>query len=194
MQTNTRIERVEVKRCFVAGEKGKERLQGKTGNAFQTILAEIEKEVLDMSEFELDCAITWPPRLRKYNELVWHFEECSIDDIGVWYGAGGLPADWCIGSVQDTAECVLKGLKEIARISKYGRDKRAVNNLPAILEVVDIILNNRLLAPIVVPGGTWRPSPPCRKMKGDIDDGSLRAVAFAVKGYEKFNAYVGKTS
>lgn len=194
MQTNTRIERIEVKRCFVANEKIKKQLQEKSEIAFQAILAEVGKEVLLMSESELDRLITWYLRLTKYNELGWYFEECSIDDLGVWYPAGGLPEAWCTGSVRQTAHCIMNGQKEIARISKYGSDKRAVNNLPAIVKVADTILVNRLLAPIVVPGGTWRPSPPCRKMKGDIDDGCLRAIAFAIKGYEKFNAYVGKTS
>jgi hypothetical protein len=194
MQSGTKVERIEVKKCFVANEKMKKRLQDKSEIAFQTILAEIEKEVLVMSESELDGMIAWLPRLSKYNELVWYFEECSINDLGVWYPAGGLPEIWCIGSVRETAHCILNGPKEIARISKYGRDKRAVNNLPAIMKVATIILASRLFAPIVVPGGTWRPSPPCRQMKGDIDDGCLRAIAFALKGYEKFNAYVGKTS
>jgi len=29
-------------------------------------------------------------------------------------------------------------------------------------------------------------------MKYDVDDGNLRAIAFAIKGYEKFDVYVGK--
>lgn len=194
MQSSVRVERIEVKRCFIASEKGREKLQGKTGVAFQTILAEIENEVLGMSESELDRMITWHPRLNKYNELVWYFEECSIDDLGVWDRAGGLPMAWCIGSVRETAHYILNEPKEIARISKYDRDKRAINNLPAIAKVADIILTKRLFAPIIVPGGTWRPTPPYRKMKGDIDDGCMRTIAFAIKGYEKINAYVGKTS
>jgi len=90
-----KVERVEVKRCFVASEKGKEKLRGKTGVAFQMALAEIEKEVESMSEPELNTMISpdWPPRLKKYNELTWYFEQCSIDDIGVWYGSGGLPPE-----------------------------------------------------------------------------------------------------
>jgi len=191
-----KVDRVDVKRCFVASEKGKESLKGKMGVAFQTILTEIEKDVLRMSESVLDSKITWTPRLDKYNELVWYFEECSIDDLGVWYGAGGLPPEWCIGSVRDTAHFILEDPREIARLYQRtnDHDKRAVNNLPAILKVVDIILKSRLLAPIIIPGGTWRPTPPCRKMRSDIDDGSMRAIAYTIKGYENFNAYVGKIS
>jgi hypothetical protein len=73
---------------------------------------------------------------------------------------------------------------------------RAIDNIPDIVNVVDIILNsefNRFLAPIVVPGGTWRPTPPCRRMKGDIDDGCMRAIALAIKGHDNFKAYIGKT-
>jgi len=99
-------------------------------------------------------------------------------------------------SIRETVECILKHPQEIAHLYRRTNEynKRAVKSLPAILEVVDIILSSQLLAPIVVPGGTWRFTPPCRQMKGDIDDGCMRAIAFAIKGYEKFNAYIGKMS
>jgi len=194
------VERIEVKRCFVVSEKGKEKLRKKQGTAFQEELAEIVKEVQGMSEPELDKSISWSPRREKYNKLTWHYELCSIDDLGVWFGynnlglpegAGGLPADWCKGSLRDTVCRILKGQREIARLQG-----RAVGNIPDIVNVVDIILNgefSKFLAPIVVPGGTWRPTPPCLQMKGDIDDGCMRAIAFVIKGHEKFKVYVGKT-
>jgi len=187
-----RVQRIEVKKCFVVSEEGKERLRNKEGCAFQEELDKLVKEVQGRSEKELNQSITWPQRLDKYDELTWYFEECSIDDVGVWYPAGGLPETWCIGSVRETAQCICENPKEIARISKQGNDKRAINNLPAIVKVANTILTSRYLTPIVVPGGTWRPTPPCTRMKGDIDDGSMRAIAFAIKGYEKFKAYVGK--
>jgi len=119
---------------------------------------------------------------------MWYYEECSIDDLGVWYGAGELPEEWCIGSVRDTVRCIKQALKEGKRFRG-----RAFDNLSGIVKVVDIILNSQLLAPIVVSGGTWR-HPPCLKMKGDIDDGSMRAIAFALTGHQEFKAYVGKST
>jgi hypothetical protein len=183
-----KVGRTEVKICFVASNKAK-KLRGKKKSAFLAGLAEVEEEVKSMSENDLDMIISadWSPRLKKYNELVWYFEQCSIDDLGVWYGAGELPYDWCIGSVRDTARCIKQAIQEGKRFQG-----RAFKNIPGIVNVVDIILNSRLLAPIVVPGGTWR-QPPCVKMKGDIDDGSIRAISFALIGHDKFKAYVGKT-
>jgi hypothetical protein len=183
-----RVDRIEVKRCFVASNKAKE-LRGKDKAAFLAGLAGIEREVRSMTEFDLDKSISpnWPPRLKKYNELVWYFEECSIDDLGAWYGAGELPEEWCIGSVRDTIRCIKQALKEGKRFPG-----RAFDNVPRIVKVVDIILNSQLLAPIVVPGGTWRQLP-CLKMKGDIDDGCMRVIAFALSGHEKLKAYIGKS-
>ena len=86
----------------------------------------------------------------------------------------------------------MRNPKETTRLKVSGRDKRAVENIPGIVEVAAIISKIPLLAPIVVPAGFRRPSPPYRLMKGDIDDGSLRAVAFAIKGIERFKVYVGK--
>ena len=84
----------------------------------------------------------------------------------------------------------MNGRKELARLQG-----RAIDNIPDVAKVVDIIVDSefsKFLAPIVVPGGTWRPTPPCRRMKGDIDDGCIRAIALAIKGHERFKAYIGK--
>ena len=122
----------------------------------------------------------------KYNELDWFFEQCSIDDLGVWYGAGELPLDWCIGSVRETTKHIKQAIHD-----KRCFPGRAFENIPGIMKIIDVILNNELLAPIVVPGGTWRKEP-CLKMKGDIDDGSMRTIAFALAGHEEFKVYLGK--
>jgi hypothetical protein len=182
-----KVERIEVKRCFVVGEEAKVALKGMDAAAFQKGLAQIEQRVASMTEEQLNGMVHWAPRLAKYNELVWHFEECSIDDVGVWPAAGELPLDWCLGSVRETERSIRQGLSRIARCKG-----RALDNIPSIVRVLDIIRSSRYLAPIIVPGGTWRKYP-CHQMKGDIDDGCMRAVAFAIKGYEKFNAYVGKS-
>lgn len=190
---STKIDRIEVKRCFVASEIVKGLLEKGEAN-LQTILDEAKNDVLKMSEPELDCKITWHPRLETYNRNIWYLEKCSIDDLGVWYGAVGLPKTWCVGSLRETVNCILKGEKEIARIFKYGDDKRAVEKIPKILKIADKIVKNPLQIPIAVLGGTSRRPLPCNKMKWDIDDGNLRAIAFAIKGYASFDAYVGKTS
>jgi hypothetical protein len=189
---STKVDRIEVKRCFVASERVKKLLE-KSEVDLQTILDEAKNEASKMSEPELESRITDPTRLETYNRHVWHSEKCSIDDLGVWYGAAGLPETWCVGSLRETVNCILKGEKEIARISKYGHDKRGVEEIPKIVKIADKIVNNPLQMPIAVLGGTPRRPSPCRRMKWDIDDGNLRAIAFAVKGYESFDVYVGKT-
>jgi hypothetical protein len=195
-----KVERTEVKKCFVASEIGKDGLRGKERVEFKNALDKIRNEVQAMNEGKLDRLIKDPRRLRDYDRLLWTFEECSIDHVGVWYGynplgfpegAGGLPAEWCTGSVRETAQKIRENPKEVAQLKANARDKRASQNLFGILERVDLILNNPSFAPIVLPGGSLRPFP-CRKLQGDIDDGCLRAIAFALKGHERFSAYVGK--
>jgi hypothetical protein len=190
-KTSQKVDRIEVKRCFVASEKVKELLE-KSEVDLQTMLSEAQNEVLKMSESELERKITWSPRLKTYNEHIWFLEKCSIDDLGVWYEAAGLPGTWCIGSLRETVGCVLNGKKEIARISKYSKDKRGVEKIPKIVKIADKIVSNPLQIPIAVIGGTFRRPSPCHKMKWDIDDGNLRAIAFAIKRYESFDVYVGK--
>jgi len=87
--------------------------------------------------------------------------------------------------VRETAQCIEKAIKAGKRFRG-----RAFDNIPGIIKNIDVILNTRRLTPIVVPGGTWRKAP-YRQMKGDIDDGCMRAIAFAIKGNDKFNAFFG---
>ena len=164
-----KVERIEVKRCFVASEKGK-RLRSKGTDVFESGFREIERQVSSMSESSLNNEVSpdWPRRLQDYDRLVWYFEECSVDDLGIWPEAGGLPRAWCIESLRDTALCIMKYPKEITRLKVSGRDKRAVENIPRIVEVATILSKFALLAPIAVPAGFRRPSPPYRLMKGDL--------------------------
>jgi len=82
---------------------------------------------------------------------------------------------------------------QIASLAKINREfERAFDNVPGITKLVDIILNSQLLAPVMVLGGTWRQLP-CLKMKGDIDDGCMRVIAFALSVHEKLRAYIGKS-
>jgi hypothetical protein len=78
-----RVERIDAKRCFVASNKAK-KWCGRKKTEFLEGLAEIEKELQSLSKFDLDKMISpdWPSRL-KYDELVWYFKQCSIDDLGV---------------------------------------------------------------------------------------------------------------
>jgi hypothetical protein len=97
-----KVNRIEVKRCFAISEKGKVRLRKKQGKNFQEELIKLANEVQNMPEIELDELINWDPRRQAYDKLTWYFEDCSIDDLGVWFGynqfgipegAGELPAD-----------------------------------------------------------------------------------------------------
>jgi len=185
-----KVERIEVKRCLVASDEGKS-LGGLVEQTFQNGFTEIEKEVLKLTEMELDNRINW--RAREYDKLVWAIEERSIDDLGVWPEAGELPAEWCYGSVRDTAQCIERALKS-KKWPKESVRGRAFKNIPFIKKNTDILVRTRLLAPIVVPGGTHRKYPPYHLMTGDLDDGCLRAISFALKGIEKFNVFVGTST
>lgn len=231
---------LDVKRCVVVSELTKQKLKDKVGLDFQNGLAKIVKKTKNLTENELDnqAGSDWHTRLEEYNRLRWQYTECSIDDIGVWDRAGGLPSEWCIGSLRETVNCVPPKLKKrmlspnrtfsMATFSKFfdtvfepklftqlyspkGQSRqpapfrfilwvnkmrllnnRAKYNIPFIVQNIDTILECKFLAPIVVPGGTFRRPPPFKKMKGDIDDGCVRAITLALMGHEKFHAYVGQ--
>ena len=114
----------------------------------------------------------------------------SVNELGVWRRAGGLPPAWTCCSLNKTAVYVKRGLeidsKQIRRRSKAA--------IPEIMKFADIINKEKYLFPIVFAGGTgtcgrkW-----CKnKTKGDIDDGCMRSIALAIGGQKNFNVYFGK--
>ena len=69
------------------------------------------------------------------------------------------------------------------------RSKRAI---PVILRLKSIIKKEKYLFPIVYErgiGASIRRGLP--KMKINIDDGSMRSIAFAISGDKKIKAYIG---
>ena len=144
-----KVKPIEVKRCFVASEIGKS-LANKSREDFIKGKDETIQKVLSMTEENLNKEISSKDRERLdlYDRLTWHYERVSIDDIGVWDKAKGVPHEWCVGSVRDTSIAIEEG-----RISPssdfYG-------SILAIKKVADIIVKTRLFSIIVVSGETSR--------------------------------------
>ena len=181
------VDRIEVKRCFVLSERAK-KLAHKQRDEFLKDLDTIEKTIIALKENELDNEIRriCPPRLTKYNELVWYYGMCSIDEMGVWRCARGLPREWTFGSVRETARYVKQAIEH----GKLGGEANIA--ILGIMKLSDVIAERRLLSLILVPGGPWWGREGCRKMRWNVDDGSMRAIALALTGRTKLNAFVGK--
>ncbi len=182
-----RVSRIEVKGCFVLGEQGKN-LAGLVGKDFQAGLGDLKYGVEAMGEAELDREMIEQPQWRKtdYDTFEWAYDTVSIDRVGIWYEAGGLPAEFCLGSVRDTAN-----LLEARRIESLPSLCKAKSEVPVMRKVAAVIASERLLSAIAVPGGRRRPTPPRARMTWDLDDGSHRAIALALSGIESLNAYLG---
>ena len=180
----------EVKRCFVVSNRAKG-LAGFDRQHFLSCFQEIEQKVSHLNDVELDLEIDWQPRCNMLNSksLQWTFGKCSIDEIGVWVnreGSGGLPREWCVGSVRDTAQAIKKNLKR-----KFSG--RVFYAIQGIINIAEIIVGQRMLSIIAVASGLCyvRRHPPCKNVKYDIDDGCMRAIALALSDQEYINAFVG---
>ncbi len=141
-----------------------------------------------MSDSQLDSVLGW--RAPVYDRLVWRWGTVSIDEVGVWPGAGGLPSSLCMGSVRETASEIanMGGAQALA----VSGDPRARDSIAGMIAVASVISNERLLSVIAVAGGTYRPTPPHKRMRWDLDDGSLRSIALTLAGIETLNAYFGR--
>lgn len=198
-----KIDVIEVKRCFVIAQYIRKRNVGKkrylpelTQGQFKERFEKAKKSVLKLSEDELDDFIAdeYKKRLKSYNFVDWYIGMVHADEVGVWRRAGGLPISWTQGSLKETAEHVSKALKAGSESTLVARSKRAI---PRIKPHIDIIKKNPYLFPIVLPGGTegrgvrGHSYKGFRLMKGDVDDGCMRAITLVLSGRSSFAAYVG---
>ena len=190
-----RVDRVTVKRCFAMTyyfrKLGVARHADTSPSHTKYLLTlrKAKKMALAAKERDLDKIIKWPRRIKSYGKADWYIANASTKELGVWRRAGGLPLAWTEGSLAKTATYVKRGLRE----NSPKIHSRAKNALPAIIEHKTIISREKYLYPIAFEGnfGT-NPRRGVKKMKAALDDGNMRAIAYAVSGSKTINFYLGR--
>jgi hypothetical protein len=130
------------------------------------------------------------PRLDAFNKLHWYLGEVKIEEVGVWREAGGLPLYFTNKSLKDTAEKVKNALHQNSTLLS----KRAKRAIPNMLKTnYSLLQDEKYLFPIVLEHGA---SPNIRKglkykVKGDIDDGGMRAITLAISGRKTLKVFLG---
>jgi len=201
MELLKKVSRLEVKRCFVLSQRFTSKQMHKDAvkkhmikPSQKAITGNIKTQtvnVMKMSEAQLDqiIATEYKKRLKAYDAVEWYLGAVDVSEVGVWRGAGGLPKSWTRGSVKETAQ---KLFQEMSKKNFQHSRVRAARVVPKILEVKNIIKKQKYLLPIVLSSGTIKGArKEMKKMKGDIDDGCMRSLAFAGTGDEKIRAYIG---
>jgi len=115
-----------------------------------------------------------PEREKLYAGLIWERRNVSLEDLGVWDEARGLPHEWCVGNVLDTV--------------KYIETKGVEGQFN---EKIQSLLRDEPPLVIVVDGRLMRGREKCREMKWSIDDGCMRTIAHALKGFKEISCYAG---
>ncbi len=201
MELLKKVSRLEAKRCFVLSQRFTSKRMRKDAvkkhmikPSKKTIIANIKaqtEEVMKLGEGQLDHIISteYKKRLKAYDTVEWYKGVVDVSEVGVWRGAGGAPLSWTRGSVKDTARILFEEInKKNARYSRI----RAMRVVPKILEIKNIIKKQKYLLPIILSDGTIKNARKgMKKMKGHIDDGCMRSLAFAGTGDEKITAYIG---
>ncbi len=185
------------------GIAGKHTTEIPTQNQYIVAYKKAVREIKKLSEAQLDNKIleknkTYIKRfhdLRKkrldaYNSAHWFLAIVSIKELGVWKGAGGLPKSWTKEPLNKLSQRIKKALK----ISDYHIKARSRRAIPSIIQLKNTIQNDRYSIPIVFESGmgtNGRAGLP--KTKFDIDDGNMRAIAYAVSSDKRLKVYVGIT-
>lgn len=198
MKLLKKVNVIEVKRAFIVSQlvrlaRGKRRYLGLLSKSdFKKKLKAAKTKVFKLKEEKLDKIIAneWKKRLKAYNSSEWYLGEVSTNKIGVWKRAGGLPLSWTNGSLKATAQKVKHAFDTSPKLVK----KRARHSIYNILETNVVELQKeKYLFPIIFKSGTGTKG---RKglrtsMRGDIDDGCMRAVALTIFGFKRIKAYIG---
>ncbi len=201
MKILKRVAVIEVKRTFVIADGITDRkklgnnqkfLKDISEKEFHTRLAITKKKVLQLAEKNLDTLIspTYPKRIRAYNNSHWYIAKMSVDELGVWRRAGGLPLRWTNQSLAQTAQKMIRSLRRKSKSIKR-RPKYSIPNILQIKSHLD--QKEKYLYPIVfkTDTGTQGRKRLKRKMVGDIDDGCMRSIAMAMSGKQEIVVYFG---
>lgn len=198
MRKIKKVNVLEIKRCFVISQlirkqKSKKRYLGiLTQEEFLKKLKNAKEKGLNYREKKLDKIISdeFKKRLKAYNSCDWYLGEVTINELGVWKRAGGLPLSWTNGSLKETAQKVKNSLNKNPKLLA----KRARRAIPNILKMnVNNLQKEKYLFPIVFKGGTGTKGRRNlkRQTKYDIDDGCMRSISLAVSGVKTIKAYIG---
>ena len=178
----------EVKRCFVISNA----LSGKKYKNVDDFIEQkksVIQHISTLDESRLDDRIDYQRRVSAYNRMDWYLATVSPKELGVWKGAGKLPITWTDCTLAKTAQYVSTALKNNSRELKH-RVKRI---FPEIFTYVDSIYPEQHLRPIVFESNTGTMGKKGLKPTiGDIDDGSMRSIAFAMAGKKQITVYFGR--
>ncbi len=206
MELLKKIEKIKVKQAFVIADvfafkrenidnlsKYVPTLDIEKSN-FSEELEKAKKRVFRLDEKTLDKIIydEFPPRLAAFNNVEWYLGHMAIDEIGVWRGSGGLPDSWTEGSLKETADMIISEtdvFKKNVDLLKGG--KRAMRAIPYFIRFKDMIQKDDFFLPIILPGG-YMGREGMKLMRGDINDGCMRSIAYTLTGDKTIKAYIGK--
>jgi hypothetical protein len=179
--------------AFYSGKRFDKRGTGVSLDEIEEYRTKISKRLEEMGQSQIDRMVEteYGARLELYNSLAWARGQIPLAEAGVYPGMKGLDLNLTTGNVIDTAQ-------KIAELNGLAP--------PGLLECIESISQKldytRSRFPlIVVPGGTIRNR---EKYVGhrtseqqpiisqyDIDDGSTRAIAYALASLTGAPALIG---
>ncbi len=207
---NVEVSSLDVKKYFLLADAGKELLkEPRTPSQLHEMYDQIIESVFNLTDSEVNQKIKDPVRLERYSSLDWYSGVINLDDIGPYPKLKGLDARLTTGNVPQTAieiERVRKGEiildyenhpeeKEV----KEAKFQRLVNHLPSFQRNLTFVYENFPI--ILLPSRTIRGDynnwvkteklnlPLCDIFSHDIDDGSERAVNYALAGMKSIECF-----
>jgi hypothetical protein len=198
-----------LKRTFILANKLEDTLDAaKKFNLSRNILIQAYmKEYNEVSKFplkKLDSFVVDKNRLKRFNMCKWSVRTIDVKDLGVWPSFGGMDRFTTSGNLLDTKEKIMDAIKnthKFRRPIKPNLPERSLRRFVLEKKHADLIYR---FYPIIVTAK----GPNTRRIKMDkwarknlgfgyeitpydIEDGSHRAMSFAMFGIRKIKCFVG---
>ena len=134
-----------------------------------------------------------PHRSERFLSWSWRSEPIALSDFGTWWTVGdALPIEACRRSAVEAAEFIRQN-PDLSRFTpdpgKQARYAEHVARIRRQAKYSEVIRAIPLLAVLVAERGR-RGRENCERVKYSCEDGSHRAIAMALAGYETISAWI----
>jgi len=193
-----RVPSVEIKRAFLlayyTGLKFSKSGRNVSRQELEDYSRRMHATLSNENEQQINDHIIDKRRMTRYDSMEWSRGTANLSDLGPWPKMKDLDVSFTTGNVIETAQ-------QIMTAQNGNIPQGLLSCLDSIQTHIDLI---RPFFPLMLfPGGEIRNNEYniwaiakdeslCHQFQYDIDDGSMRAVAYALAGLEDAPVYIGK--
>jgi hypothetical protein len=187
---------LEVLRCWLLAKVPFPAAELWTSDAFRSFISRQARRVRSLSNEKLEAELEHvgdEERQHRFRNWNWTKRIIPLSEFGPWRTVQGLPQEACHNSAIEAADFVRRhdnSMPNCDDCCKQKKYRRTVERIRRLESVADVIRSEPLLS-VLVAAKPQRGREGCRQLSYSSEDGSHRAIALALIGYDMVQAWVG---